>query len=324
MEPLLQVQNLKTYYFTANGIFKAVDDVSFTLRKQETFCLIGESGCGKSTTALSIMRMLGDQARIVGGKILFENEDFATLSKKELRRIWGKKIFIIFQDPTTSLNPVMKIKNQIKEVLIRKENKSLTNSEITERGIQLLSRVDIPDPKEVLEQFPHQMSGGMKQRVMIAMGICLNPNLLILDEPTTALDSTIQFRIIELILKLKEDHKMSQILITHDFGVAAKLSDQTAVMYAGKIVEQGKYIDLLKEPAHPYTQGLLNSLIKRNRKVTHLECMPGFLPSLSNTLQGCYFQDRCKISTPICKETQPKLIDLGNEHLVACHRLISE
>jgi oligopeptide/dipeptide ABC transporter ATP-binding protein len=324
MEPLLQVQHLKIYYSTAYGVFKAIDDVSFTLKKEETFCLIGESGCGKSTTALSIMRMLGDHARIEGGRILLENVDLLQLGKKELKQIWGKKIFIIFQDPMTSLNPVMKISNQIREVLIRKENKPLRKREVMERGMELLKQVDISDPKRVMDQFPHQLSGGMKQRVMIAMGVCLNPSLLILDEPTTALDSTIQFKIIELIRNLKTERKMSQILITHDFGVAAKLSDRIAVMYAGKIVEQGRYLVLLKEPVHPYTQGLFKSIVKPESKSAYLETMPGTLPNLSQLPKGCYFESRCKISKSICREHEPPLRDLGNEHLVACHQIDSE
>ena len=323
MEPLLQVKKLKTFYFTINGVFKAVNDVSFEVTKEESFGVIGESGCGKSTLALSIMRMLDNAARIVSGKILIENEDIVGMSKRQLKQIWGNKIYIIFQDPMISLNPVMKIRKQICEVLIKKEGRSLTKKEVIEKGIQLLRQVDISDPERVLNQFPHQLSGGMKQRIMVAFGLYLNPNLLILDEPTTALDSTVQFKIVELIRNLKIKHKMSQIIITHDFGVAAKLCDKMAVMYAGKIVEQGEYISLLRGAAHPYTQGLFNSIIKPGIKINYIETMRGSLPSLSELPEGCYFERRCSISKQICREVEPKLVDLGDEHFVACHRIVS-
>ena len=321
MALLLRVENLSTYFYTIDGVFKAVDDVCFTIKKEESFGLVGESGCGKSTTGLSIMRMLGDTARIVKGNIIFENEDIVGVDKKRLREIWGKKLFMIFQDPMTSLNPIMKIKKQLEEVIIRKQGQQASKNDLFEIEAQLLKQVELPDPERVLNQYPHQLSGGMKQRVMIAMGIFLNPSLLILDEPTTALDSTVQFKIVELIYRLKTKHKMSNLLITHDFGVAAKLCDRIGVMYAGKIVEQGKYSVLLEEPSHPYTQGLFECIIKPGEKVEYLVGLKGSLPSLTNLPGGCYFRERCGIAKPICRKTQPELVNLGDEHYVACHQV---
>ncbi len=323
MESLLRVENLGVYFYTLRGIAKAVDNISFTVRKEEFFGLVGESGCGKSTTALSIMKMLDESARIVSGRIILGNEDIVRLPKRRMRRLWGQKLFMIFQDPMTSLNPVTRIKAQIEEVLRRKAGRSLRREEVIERGSQLLQQVDIPDPERVLNQFPHQLSGGMKQRVMIALGIALNPDLFLLDEPTTALDSTVQFKIVELLQNLKVKHKMSHILITHDFGVAAKLCDKIAVMYAGKIVEQGKYLTLLRHAVHPYTQGLFKCIIRPGTNRTYLETMQGSLPSLYDLPQGCYFEQRCEISKSICREKEPKLTNLGDEHFVACHNLIS-
>ena len=322
MEPLLRVENLKASFFTLRGVVKAVDDISFTVKREEFFGLVGESGCGKSTTALSIMRMLDETARIEG-KIILGNQDIVKLSKRNMRPLWGKALFMIFQDPMTSLNPVMKIQDQMAEVLGRKEGRSFGKNELLAKGKELLERVDISDSERVLGQYPHQLSGGMKQRVMIAMGIALNPDLLLLDEPTTALDSTVQFKIVELLLHLKVRYKMSQILITHDFGVAAKLCDKIAVMYAGKIVEQGKYMSLLREPAHPYTRGLFKCIIKAGTNRAYLETMQGYLPSLYDLPQGCCFQPRCEISKPECLEKNPMLTDLGEEHFVACHQFRS-
>ena len=318
MESILRVEALRTSFLTLGGVLKAVDDVSFELRKDEVFGLVGESGCGKSTTALSIMRLLDDTAKLEG-RVLLGDQNIAQLSKRQMRHLWGSKLYMIFQDPMTSLNPVMRIKDQIGEVLRKRGGRALTDDEIRERGRELLDQVDIPDSDRVLNQYPHQLSGGMKQRVMIGIGLAIHPDLLVLDEPTTALDSTVQFKILELLLNLKTKYRMSQIIITHDFGVAAKLCDRIAVMYAGKIVEQGKYVTLLKEPAHPYTQGLFKCIINNRKANDTLETMKGYLPSLYNLPQGCYFRERCEISKPICKEERPVLVDIGNEHLVACH-----
>jgi oligopeptide/dipeptide ABC transporter ATP-binding protein len=301
---------------------KAVDDITFEVQQQEVFGLIGESGCGKSTTALSIMRMLDTTARTTG-KIIIGNQDILKLTKKDMRQIWGNKLFMIFQDPVASLNPIMKIKDQIAEVLGRERGNSFRNHDVLATAKQMLERVNIPDSERVLEQYPHQLSGGMKQRVMIAMGIALNPDLLLLDEPTTALDSTVQFKIVELLLKVKDRYRMSQILITHDFGVAAKLCDRIAVMYAGKIVEEGNYMTLFREPAHPYTQGLFKCIIKAKSNLIHLETMQGYLPRLNDLPQGCHFQPRCRVSMPECLDRGPSMIDLGNDHFVACHRFTS-
>jgi peptide/nickel transport system ATP-binding protein len=318
MEPLLQVENLKTYFNTVRGVVKAVDGISFSVRKEEFFGLVGESGCGKSTTALSIMRMLDDTARI-DGRMIFKGKNIAELTRRQLRQLWGKSLFMIFQDPMTCLNPVMRIMGQLGEVFRMREGRWLSKKEATRKGVDLLRQVDILDPERVLEHFPHQLSGGMKQRVMIAFGIALNPDLLLLDEPTTALDSTVQFKVVELLLNLKVKYKMSQILITHDFGVAAKLCDRIAVMYAGKIVEQGRYVTLLNQPKHPYTEGLFECIIKPGIKKDYLETMKGYLPSLYDLPKGCYFEPRCEMRKETCSQKEPVLVDLGDEHLVACH-----
>jgi peptide/nickel transport system ATP-binding protein len=318
MESILKVEELKTYFYTLGGVIKAVDGISFEVKKEEFFGLVGESGCGKTTAAFSIMRLLDDTSKLEG-RILLGEQDIVKLSKRQMRHLWGKKLYMIFQDPMTSLNPVMRIKDQIVELFRKKESRALKTNEIIEKGCKLLEQVEIPDSERVLNQYPHQLSGGMKQRVMIAMGIATSPDLLLLDEPTTALDSTVQFKIVELLLNLKRKYRMSQIVITHDFGVAAKLCDRIAVMYAGKIVEQGKYITLLKESAHPYTQGLFKCIITNIQNKDYLETMKGYLPSLYELPRGCYFVDRCQISKPICKKESPVLMDIGNEHLVACH-----
>jgi peptide/nickel transport system ATP-binding protein len=320
MESILKVEELKTYFYTLGGVIKAVDGINFEVKREEFFGLVGESGCGKSTTAFSIMRLLDDTSKLEG-RILLGEQDIVKLSKRQMRHLWGNKLYMIFQDPMTSLNPVMKIKDQIAEVFRKREGRALRTNEIIEKGCSLLGQVDIPDSERVLNQYPHQLSGGMKQRVMIAMGIATSPDLLLLDEPTTALDSTVQFKIVELLLDLKRKYKMSQIIITHDFGVAAKLCDRIAVMYAGKIVEQGRYVTLLKEPAHPYTQGLFKCIISNTQKKDYLDTMKGYLPSLYNLPQGCYFEQRCDLSKSICRLEAPVLMDVGNEHLVACHHV---
>ena len=319
METILRVEELKISFLTLGGTLRAVDEVNFEVKKNEVFGLVGESGCGKSTTALSIMRLLDETAKLEG-KILLGDTDLLQLTKRQMKHFWGSKLYMVFQDPMTSLNPVMKIKDQIGEVLRRREGRSLKDHEIQGRGRELLQQVDIPDSVRVLNQYPHQLSGGMKQRIMIGMGLAIRPDVLVLDEPTTALDSTVQFKIVELLWNLKMKYRMSQIIITHDFGVAAKLCDRIAVMYAGKIVEQGKYVTILKEPAHPYTRGLFKCIITNTKANDVLETMKGYLPSLHRLPRGCYFQERCEIASPRCKEEPPPLIDLGNEHFVACRQ----
>lgn len=323
MESMLAVENLRVYFYKTDNVIKAVDGISFAVKKDEVFGLVGESGCGKSTTALAIMRMLADTAKIVEGKIELDKEDITRVRRRNLRNIWGKSVFMIFQDPMTSLNPVMTIKDQFEELLRVKEGRKLPKGELQQRCEHLLRQVEIPDSERVLSQFPHQLSGGMKQRVMIAFGIALHPKLLILDEPTTALDSTVQFKIVELLIKLKKEHRMSQVLITHDFGVAAKMCDKIAVMYAGKIVEQGTYMTLLKKPRHPYTQGLFKCIIKSDTQTDYLETMEGSLPSLLDLPKGCYFEKRCNMSEDVCREKAPALIRIEGDHFVACHKVLS-
>lgn len=322
MTDILTVNNLVTYFHTIDGLFKAVDGISFTIGQEETFGLVGESGCGKSTTGVSIMGMLEGSAKIMNGNILFNGIDICKASNRQTRNLWGKDMFMVFQDPMTSLNPIMKIGKQLEEVINRKYESKITNKELYLKKQEILKQVGIQDPERIIDQYPHQLSGGMKQRVRIGMGVFINPKLLILDEPTTALDATVQFKIIELIHNLKKKHKMSSLLITHDFGVAAKLCDYIGVMYAGKIVEKGRYTAMLNNPTHPYTKGLFNCIIKADKQPEYLTTLKGFTPSLSALPKGCSFQSRCNKVMPICKEEVPQFVSLGEDHQVACHQIV--
>ncbi|MCR3759651.1 ABC transporter ATP-binding protein [Clostridium felsineum] len=316
-EELLKVNKLKTYFYTSDGIVKAVDDVSFEVREKETLAIVGESGCGKSITAMSIMRLVeSPPGKIEGGEIIFKGKDILKMSKNEIRDIRGNKISLIFQEPMTSLNPVFTVGKQIEEAIIL--HKKLDKKKAKEETIKMLTMVRIPRAEEVANSYPHELSGGMRQRVMIAMAISCTPELLIADEPTTALDVTIQAQILDIMRELKEKVKTSIILITHDLGVVAEMADYVVVMYAGKIVEKAPVIELYKNPKHPYTVGLLKSKPVINRLQDKLYSIKGQVPNPLDMPKGCYFNPRCEKAKDICREKQPSLRKLSDGHSVAC------
>ncbi|WP_448384407.1 ABC transporter ATP-binding protein [Desulfosoma sp.] len=318
MAPLLQVEHLVTSFHTDRGTVKAVDDVSFSVDAGKTLALVGESGCGKSVTALSIMRLIPvPPGKITSGRILFDGTDLLRLSESEMRRVRGNKISMIFQEPMTSLNPVFRVGDQIAEVLELHEK--LSRKEALDRAVDLLRMVGIPSPETRLRDYPHQMSGGMRQRVMIAMALACNPRLLIADEPTTALDVTIQAQILELMDALRRTTGTAVLLITHDLGVVAETAEHVVVMYAGRILEEAPVRELFHHPMHPYTQGLLRSIPSLvHEEKRRLEAIPGVVPSLLALPVGCKFNDRCRFVMPRCHEEEPPLMALQPGHSVRC------
>jgi oligopeptide/dipeptide ABC transporter ATP-binding protein len=318
MKELLKVKNLKTYFFTHEGTVKAVDEVSFSVNQGKTLGLVGESGCGKSVTALSIMKLIPNPpGKIVSGEIWFEGKNLLKLDDKQIRKIRGKKISMIFQEPMTSLDPVFTIGHEIVEVI--QLHQGLNKEEARKKAIEALKIVGIPDVEKRINNYPHQLSGGMRQRVMIAMALSCNPTLLIADEPTTALDVTIQAQILRLINDLKDKFGASVMLITHDLGVIAEMCDNVAVMYAGHIVEYTDVYTLFDNPLHPYTKGLSKSIPRMNVDVEHLNAIPGIVPNLLDLPSGCPFHPRCDFSFKRCVEEMPELIEIENSHLVKCH-----
>jgi len=316
--PLLEVSNLRTSFFTDKGEIKAVDDVSFSIQRGQTLALVGESGCGKSVAALSIMRLISSPGRVIGGTVRFKGQSLLDLPEKEMRRIRGKSIGMVFQEPMTSLNPVMSIGDQVGEVL--KIHTTLSDRDIRKEVVGLLEKVRIAAPERRIDQYPHEMSGGMKQRVMIAMALACNPDLLIADEPTTALDVTIQAQILDLMKELQQKIGMALLLITHDLGVVAEQADDVAIMYAGKIVESANTRAIFNHPLHPYTVGLLNSLPGvGSEKKRRLDAIPGMVPSPLNLPSGCRFRDRCPKAAEICAQFEPELVAKESGHTVACH-----
>lgn len=314
---LVVFKNLKTYFYTEDGVVKAVNDVSFRIKEGETICVVGESGCGKSVTAMSLMRLIPNPpGKIVEGEIYFEDKDVLKLNDSDMRTIRGNDISVIFQEPMTSLNPVFTIGDQIGEVIML--HQKLNKAEAKKKSIEMLKIVGIPRAEEIVESYPHELSGGMRQRAMIAMAVSCNPKLLIADEPTTALDVTIQAQILDLMRNLKERLNTSIMLITHDLGVVAEMADYVVVMYAGKIVEEAPVIELFKNPMHPYTVGLLNSKPILNREHSRLYSIPGQVPNPIGMPDNCYFSERCEKCLKICKETQPELKQVGENHKVAC------
>ena len=317
-ETLLKVDNLRTWFYTDDGIVKAVNDVSFSLNKGHTLGIVGESGCGKSITSLSVMRLIDSPpGKIVGGKIVFKGEDLLAKSEEEMRRVRGKRIAMIFQEPMTSLNPVYTVGRQIEEALLIHE--SMTKKEAKRRALEMLRLVRIPLPEKRFDEYPHQLSGGMRQRVMIAIALACSPELLICDEPTTALDVTIQAQILALIDELKEKTGTSVMMITHDLGVISEIADEVLIMYAGEIVEYAPKAQLFKNPLHPYTQGLIACVPKLGRDSDRLQTIEGTVPSFDDMPAGCTFWPRCPFAESICKEKKPPLIDCGNR-TVRCHR----
>jgi oligopeptide/dipeptide ABC transporter ATP-binding protein len=317
MAPLLRVSNLRTSFFTSDGEVRAVDGVSFDIEDGKTIGLVGESGCGKSVTALSIVQLLPKSTgRIVGGEILFQARDLASLPQQEMRRIRGNEISVIFQEPMTSLNPLMTVGDQIAETV--RFHQGTSRSEARNRAIEMLRLVKIADPQKRIGNYPHQFSGGQRQRVMIAMALACTPKLLIADEPTTALDVTIQAQILELIGELQGRLGMAVLLITHDLGVVAERAHEVAVMYAGKIVESAKPEVIFSHPKHPYTIGLLDSLPGRRSGQKRLAAIPGMVPSPLDWPTGCRFRDRCARADARCAAQPPPLIEIERRHRVAC------
>ncbi|MCB9506192.1 MAG: ABC transporter ATP-binding protein [Myxococcales bacterium] len=318
-ESLLELDDLRTYFFTDAGIVPSVDGVSYSIRKGRTLGVVGESGCGKSVTALSIMRLVASPpGRIVGGRVNFQGRDLTKLSEREMRHVRGNDIGMIFQEPMTSLNPVYTVGNQIAESV--ELHMEVGPREARERSIEVLRKVGIPSPEKRIDDYPHQMSGGMKQRVMIAMALVCGPHLLIADEPTTALDVTIQAQILDLLNGLQSDLGMSILMITHDLGVIAEVSDDVVVMYAGKVVEQASVAQLFESPRHPYTQGLFRSLPDIGApRGGRLRTIPGMVPSPLQFPSGCRFRTRCPFATADCSASAPALRDIGGGHAVACH-----
>ncbi len=316
---LIQVKDLRTSFFTPDGELKAVDGVSFSIEQGKTLGLVGESGCGKSVTALSIMRLVpSPPGRVVGGEVLYRGRDLLRLNGDEMRKVRGNEISMIFQEPMTSLNPVFTIGNQIGEAI--RLHQGLSKRETREKTIEMLRLVKIADPESRVDDYPHQLSGGMRQRVMIAMALSCKPSLLIADEPTTALDVTIQAQILELMKELQEKLGMALLLITHDLGVVAEQADEVAIMYAGKIVERAKTKAIFDRPLHPYTVGLLNSLPGvEGEKKKRLEAIPGVVPSPLDLPGGCRFRDRCPKAAGICGEAEPELVEKERDHWVACY-----
>ena len=322
-EKILEVKHLKTYFHTDAGLSKAVNDVSFSVEKGKTLGIVGESGCGKSITSLSIMGLVEiPPGKIAGGEIIFEGEDLLKKNEEEMSKIRGKKIAMIFQEPMTSLNPVFTIGQQITEALMLHEK--LTKKEARERGIEMLKMVKIPLAEKRFDEYPHQLSGGMRQRVMIAMALCCNPDLLICDEPTTALDVTIQAQILDLINELKEKTGTSVMMITHDLGVIAEVADDVMVMYAGKVVEHATCDQIFESPMHPYTYGLMNCIPKLDDDDTkRLSVIEGMVPSFDDMPKGCAFCPRCPEAMDICREKMPKLAEAEGRR-VRCFKYTQE
>ncbi len=322
-ETVLDVKSLQTVFFTNSGLFRAVDDVSFSVGRGETLAIVGESGCGKSVTALSIMRLVPNPpGKIVGGSIMLEGTDLLGLDEAEMRAIRGNRISMIFQEPMTSLNPVMRIGDQITEAV--RLHRPTARREAWAQAVEMLRLVRIPEPERRALEYPHQLSGGMRQRAMIAMALACRPALLIADEPTTALDVTIQAQILALILELQKELGMGLILITHDLGVVAQTAQRVIVMYAGKKVEEADVETLFASPRHPYTRGLMASIpavpLPGTKTDARLVEIPGMVPSLTNLPAGCAFAPRCGLAIARCREEYPPLQALGANHLAACWR----
>jgi oligopeptide/dipeptide ABC transporter ATP-binding protein len=320
-EPLLDVQNLKTFFYTDDGVVKAVDGVDFCIYPGEVLGLVGESGCGKSVTSFSIMRLVDAPGKIVDGQIMFEDRDLLQLNENEMIDVRGNRISMIFQQPQTSLNPVFTVGSQIGEVF-QIHQKELSKEEIWEKAVELLQLVGIPDAEKKALAYPHEMSGGQAQRVMIAMALALNPQLLVADEPTTALDVTIQAQILDLMRNLQSVLNTSMLLITHDLGVIAEMADRVAIMYAGRILEQADVITIFEEPLHPYTRGLIASVPVLGQVHARLETIPGNVPNLIGLPPGCRFSTRCQMRAEygleICNQVEPDLIPAGKDHLIRC------
>jgi peptide/nickel transport system ATP-binding protein len=317
VESLLEVKKLRTSFFTGDGVVHAVDNVSFHVGRGEAVALVGESGCGKSVTALSIMRLVTPPGKITGGQVLFKGKDLAALSENEIRKVRGDDIAMVFQEPMTSLNPVFKIGAQVAEAI--RIHRKVSKKEAWKKAGEMLELVSIPDPVKRLDDYPHQLSGGMRQRVMIAMALSCDPELLIADEPTTALDVTIQAQIMELLASLQKRLGLALLLITHDLGVVAEFCERVIVMYTGRIVEEAPVRELFANPAHPYTRGLLKSLPSVTKEGGRLPTIKGMVPSLTALPKGCKFNPRCPDVMEICLGNEPARMAVGKGHDARCY-----
>lgn len=317
MEDLLKVRGLKTYFYTYEGVVKALEGINLDIYKGESLGLVGETGCGKSVTALSIMRLIQwPPGKIIDGEIHFDGKDLLKISEEEMRKIRGAEISMIFQEPMSSLNPVFTIGSQIMEAITLHQN--VNKKEAEEKAIEMLNLVRMPDPEKVMKQYPHELSGGMQQRAMIAMALSCRPSLLIADEPTTALDVTVQAQILDVIQRVNKELDSSMLLITHDLGVVAQICDRVAVMYAGYIVEIGTVKQIFKNPQHPYTKGLMNAIPKIHVKTKRLEVIRGVVPNLITPPSGCRFHPRCDHAMDVCKKKVPPVTKVEEGHYVAC------
>ncbi|MCJ2015241.1 ABC transporter ATP-binding protein [Methylobacterium sp. J-076] len=319
--PLLAIENLQVHFRTPDGVNRAVDGVSFTIGAGETLAIVGESGCGKSVTSMSILRLLPEPPAAIAGAIRFQGTNLLDLTDKQMRKIRGNDISVIFQEPMTSLNPVLTVGRQIGETL--RLHQGLSRSQAEERAVEMLTLVGIPEPKRRVREYPHQLSGGMRQRVMIAIALACSPKLLIADEPTTALDVTIQAQILDLMRDLKRRVGAAIMLITHDLGVVAEVADRVVVMYAGRKVEEAAVADLFRSPRHPYTKGLMGAVPRlgsaAHGEMTRLAEIPGMVPSLKSRIDGCVFAGRCPQVTDLCRTKAPALERKGAAHWAACH-----
>lgn len=317
-ETILSVNNLKTSFFTYEGEVKALENISFNISKGETMGLVGETGSGKSVTALSIIKLIpSPPGEILNGEVIFKGENLVKKTDKKMRKIRGNKISMIFQDPMSSLNPVFTVGDQITQVI--KVHQSKNKKEAKRKAISMFKKVGLPDPKLTMDKYPHELSGGMQQRVMIATALSCNPDLLIADEPTTALDVTIQAQILKLINNLKEEIDTSVLLITHDLGVVAKVCDNVAVMYAGNIIELGAVKQIFNQPSHPYTKGLIEAIPKKENRGKKLEIIKGKVPNLVNPPSGCRFHPRCKYAKSKCSKIKLERQKISSKHYVNCH-----
>ncbi len=318
MSELLRVEDLRVYFYTYAGVVKAVDGVSFSVRKREIFSIVGETGCGKSVTARAITKMIKPPGRIVSGKVLFEGRDLLKLPEKEIRKIRGKEIAYIYQDPSNALDPLYTAGYQIAET-ITAHNDKVKFKEALKRAISILKEVAIPDPQKRAYSYPHELSGGMKQRVVIGISVSNNPKLIIADEPTTALDVTVQAQVLDLLKDLQKKYGTTIMLITHNLGVVAEVSDRVMVMYAGKVVEIADVETLFSNPLHPYTQGLLSAVPNPLKKIDHIKPIPGFVPDMITLPKGCRFRPRCSVARDECIK-EPPLVEVEKDHWVACWR----
>jgi len=314
---LISVQDLKVYFRSGHDCARAVDGISFEIRQEETVCLVGESGCGKTVSALSILGLIPTPpGEIAGGRILFQGKNLLELDEEDMQKIRGNRIAMVFQEPLTSLNPVFNIEDQIGEAI--RIHKNIWAGELRDRCIKLLKDVGIPSPVQRLKDYPHQLSGGQRQRVMIAMALACDPDLIIADEPTTALDVTVQAQILQLLKSIQKTRSMSVLYITHDLGVVANIADRVYVMYSGIVTEQGNTAQIFDDARHPYTQGLLASLPSRSKRGKRLFSIPGTVPNPAYKPEGCPFHPRCPHAIPICGKKYPKMCDYGQAHLARC------